>query len=449
MKDCITIKHSLPYFEVTEEPVLVSSADRRQMYIIEGISTYPSPSACPCCGHVLHSNGSNVRSIRDIGLLGHAVLIRVTLKRKRCPSCNYSAMQKPGFEAEGHRITQRLYRRAVARMNSGSGVTETARQLWLHPSTVYAIDMENLRSMRFLRRPRPARFIGIDEFLLHDGHRYATSVVDLEDGRILFMEEGKRKQQAIDFFRAMGDSWMSHVIAVSMDMNAQYDSAFRECWPGIEIVYDRFHLIKLYNDRVITSVRRNLQRQMAESGDDEGYSLLKGSRFILMSRMATLEGKDRENHLNNIRLHREFLDRGKPLPPGERIMRVDYRKRLMDVLSRNEPLQVSYFLLEQLQLSFSVPDIDGLKSGLEAWIRLALSSGIRELEGFVSTVRSHIGGILSHVRYPISSGRVEGVNNLIKTIRRKAYGFRNTEYFFLKSMLLSRKPHFRYSALKL
>ena len=101
---------------------------------------------------------------------------------------------------------------------------------------------------------------------------------------------------------------------------------------------------------------------MAENGDDEGYSLLKGFRFILMSRMATLEGKDRENHLNNI--------------------------------------------------------------------RLALSSGIRELECFVSTVRSHISGILSHVRYQVSSGRIEGFNSRIKSVKRIGYGYRDEGYFF-------------------
>ena len=448
MKDSITIKHSLPYFEVTKEPVLVTTTGGREMYLTEGISTYPTEERCPRCNHEMHCNGTGARNIRDLDILGHPSLIRVSLKRRRRPRCNYSSMQGTGFEAEHHRITQRLQRRVIARMNNGCGVTETAKQLWIHPSTVYAIDKEHLESMAFLQHPRPARLIGIDEFLLHSGHIYATAVVDLEDGRILFMEKGKKKQQAYDFFRAMGDEWMSHVVAVSMDMNAQYDSAFRECYPSIQIVYDRFHIIKLYNDRVITSIRRRLQNQMAEKGDEAGYSLLKNTRFMLLSNISTLERKDKENHENSIRLHRDFLDRGKPLPPGERIKTVDYRKRLDEVLSRNEPLQISYFLLEQLQLSFSVTGRDEFINGMNAWMKLALASGIEELKRFVDTIRTHLDGIIGHVDFPISSGRVEGVNNLIKTIRRKAYGFRDTEYFFLKSMLLSRKPHFHYSSLK-
>lgn len=448
MKDSITIKHSLPYFEVTKEPVLVTTINNKQMFITEGISTKATATECPVCGHVLHCNGTNVRSIRDIDLLGHHSLIRVKLKRMRCPSCNYSSMQAPGFEAEHHKITQRLYRRVMVRMNNGSGVTETAKQLWLHPSTVYAIDKEHLKSKRSLLHPDPAKFIGIDEFLLHDGHRYATVVVDLADGRILFMQQGKKKQQAMNFFIAMGDDWMKQVVAVSMDMNAQYDSAFRECYPHIDIVYDRFHLIKLYNDKVLTAIRRNMQRQMHECGNIGEYNLLKGSRFLLLSKMSTLERKDKENHQNNARLHNEYLDKGKSLPPGERIMRVDYRKKLQEILSRNKPLQIAYFLLEQLQLSFSVHDLVDFENGITAWTKLALASGIEELKSFVNTMHTHMDGIIGHVKHPISSGKVEGVNNLIKTIRRKAYGFKDIEYFFLKSMFISRKPKFCYSALK-
>lgn len=84
MKDSITIKHSLPYFEVTKEPVLVTTINNKQMFITEGISTKATATVCPVCGHVLHCNGTNVRSIRDIDLLGHHSLIRVKLKRMKC-----------------------------------------------------------------------------------------------------------------------------------------------------------------------------------------------------------------------------------------------------------------------------------------------------------------------------------------------------------------------------
>ena len=117
------------------------------------------------------------------------------------------------------------------------------------------------------RKTPICEYIGIDEFKLHKGHRYATVVTDLKSGHVLFLEAGKSKEQAYHFFSLMGDEWMRHVKAVAMDMNAQYDSAFRERWPGIRIVYDHFHLVKMYNDTVLTAIRRRKQREMLENGD--------------------------------------------------------------------------------------------------------------------------------------------------------------------------------------
>ena len=68
-----------------------------------------------------------------------------------------------------------------------------------------------------------------------------------------------------------------------MDMNAQYDSAFRERWPEIVIVYDCFHMMKLYNGSVLTRMRRRLQNELRNRGNEQGYSLIRGIRFIRLS----------------------------------------------------------------------------------------------------------------------------------------------------------------------
>lgn len=111
------------------------------------------------------------------------------------------------------------------------------------------------------RRPT---FIGIDEFSLHKGHRYATVVVDLCTGHVIFLEEGSTKAQAEHFIRRMGSDVMKGIVGVSMDMNAQFSSVFEELCPWIKIVYDPFHIIKHYNDNVLTEIRRGEQRRLLE-----------------------------------------------------------------------------------------------------------------------------------------------------------------------------------------
>ena len=448
MEDSITIRHELSCFSVTSEPELHRTKTGKEIYITRGISTAPAPERCPECGCAMHRHGVMRRRLRDIDLLGHLSIIEVSYSRYRCSGkgCGHTQMQGIAFREPGHSMTERLARRIRIRLNCGAGISETARSLSVHPSTIYAIDKKSLKGLLDGRKPPRCEYIGIDEFKLHDGHRYATVVTDLRTGHVLFLEAGKSKEQAYHFFEDMGDGWMDGVKAVSMDMNAQYDSAFRERWPGIRIIYDRFHLVRLYNDSVITAIRRRKQRELLEGGNEEGYALLKNSRYLLLSKMDTLKERDREAHESNIRLHELYLDRGLPLPPGERIRSPYKERRLKDILSANEDLSVCYYLLEQFSQAYSVRSITALYKGMRAWMKLARQSDVPEILSFCDTVERHLMGIVYHAKFPISSGKVEGVNNMIKPLRRKAYGYRDTEYFFLKIKFTSMRGPYRYKS---
>ena len=448
MKDSITIKHELPCFCVTKEPELVRTRTGKDICVTMGISTVPGPERCPVCGSPMHRHGKRSMRLHDIDLLGHLHIIIVAYDRYccSCEGCNHTQMQEIAFKEPGHSITRRMGRRIRTRLNCGAGISETARSLSVHPSVIYEIDKANLKAMLDGVAPPVCEYIGIDEFKLHKGHRYATVVTDLATGRVLFLEAGKSKEQAYHFFEVVGDAWMRHVKAVSMDMNAQYDLAFRERWPGIRIIYDHFHLVKMYNDTVLTAIRRRKQREMLESGDEKGYTLLKNSRYLLLSKMDTLRELDRQAHENNARLHEMYLDKGRPLPPGERIRSPYKERRLNDILAANEDLSVCYLLLEQFNLAYGVTSITELYKGMKSWMKLARQSAIPELLSFCGTIERHLMGIVYHAKFPISSGKVEGVNNLIKTIRRKAYGFRDTEYFFLKIKFASLRGPYRYKS---
>ena len=448
MEDSITIRHELSSFSVTEEPRLVTTRTGKEIYVTRGKSTFPGPRRCTKCGNVMYRHGRKTRRLRDIDLLGHLSIIEVSYDRYCCAShcCGHTEMQGIAFKEPGRYMTERLARRIRIRLNCGEGISEVARSLSVHPSIIYEKDKENLRKVMKAQDAPYAEYIGIDEFKLHDGHRYATAVSDLQTGRVLFLESGKSKEQAYHFFSMMGDEWMGHVKAVAMDMNAQYDSAFKEKWPSITVVYDHFHLVKLYNDTVITAIRRRKQAELLENGDERGYKLLKNSRYLLLSKMDTLRERDKAAHENNARLHKEYLDKGKPLPPGERILSPYREKKLKDILAANEDLSVCYLLLEQFNLAYSVTSITQLYKGMKTWMKLAMQSGVPEIFSFCDTVQRHLMGIVYHAKFPISSGRVERINNMIKTIRRKAYGYRDTEYFFLKIMFASLRGPYRYKS---
>ena len=107
-------------------------------------------------------------------------------------------------------------------------------------------------------------------------------------------------------------------------------------------------------------------------------------------------------------------------------------QRLREALRLNQPLATAYYLKEELHEIWEQDDQESATSLLMDWIVYAESTGIRMLQQFAKTLRLHAWGILAYYDYAISTGPLEGTNNKIKTMKRQAYGFRDSEFLTLK-----------------
>lgn len=443
MKDCITIRHYLTDLSVTSEPETVLTIHDTKMVLTRGAMESEFPEVCPTCGsrnidvHQYHET-----TLRHLPLMTKPHTISIKRKRGCCRACKSTVWQPIPFKLSGHRITKHLAAYIIGFLKNGYTLKEVSQITGVHPSIIKELDRARLQKTYDQYKPSAySHYIAVDEFLLHKGHRYATVVIDLETGHVLFCEEGKKKEQIYHFINQMGKKWMGHVKAVAMDMNAQYDSAFREKAAHVKIVYDLFHLVKLYNDKVLTAMRRRKQNELKETGDQAGYKLFKGSRYLLLANRSTLQEKDARATQNNQRLFENFLKKGLSLPPGARMMHAGNETKLDALLSANSEFSAAYILLEQLKLAFKSENRAELASGMQSWLKLARQCDSAEIHSFANTVESHLEGIVNHANYPISTGKLEGTNNMIKTIRRKAYGLPDTPYFFWKIMEASRKPY--------
>ena len=302
----------------------------------------------------------------------------------------------------------------------GHTLKQVAWKYNVHPSVVKDIDRRRLERRFKDRRPHRCRYLAVDEFLLHRGHRYATVFLDLESGDVLWCCEGKDMGAVERFARYVGKRWLDGLEAVAMDMNASYDSAFRALCPHVKVCYDFFHLVKLGNDCMVSRLRRRRQRELLEGGDQAGYRLYKSCRFIVLSRPETIRK-----------------------PRNTRLRREDRCLRLERLLEENGALYRCYLLVDQLRGAFTSRDTRDpqlLRERFQAWLRLARHSGVPEALAFADTVERHLEGIIDAIVLGLSTGRLEGTNNMIKTTRRCAYGFRDTQYFFYKIYENSRKP---------
>ena len=257
--------------------------------------------------------------------------------------------------------------------------------------------------------------------------------MDLDTGHVLYLAHTKQKKVVYDFMDFVGDEWMRGVEAVASDMNADYGDAFRERYPAIKVVYDHFHIVKNFNEKVINEVKKSEIKRLMAEGDVEAASSLKGSKYILMSGRDTLRQKDKDGEANKVLTKAGVLFNGPEVVQGGGNM-----DRYMDIILQNDKLFTADLVKEKLRHAYEADTELKMKRRINSIIWLCESTEDEHFLWFAKLLRDHYDGIISHATYHISSGRVEGTNQMIKTLRRKSYGFPDDEYFFLKIMDASR-----------
>ncbi len=162
------------------------------------------------------------------------------------------------------------------------------------------------------------------------------------------------------------------------------------------IVFDRFHVVKLFNDKL-----SNFRRELYRAANERERKVLKGSRWLLLKLPKNLDERRNE------------------------------RRRLEQALKINKPLATAYYMKEELRLFWEQDSKSDARSFLKDWRGRAWASGIPMLQKFATTLLEHEPGLLAWYDFPISTGPLEGTNNKIKTPQRRAYGYRDQEFFKL------------------
>ena len=351
---------------------------------------------CRDCGTpaAVHTQGLR-RIVRDLNIGPAQTFLHVEYRRVWCPECQTARVEQLDFLAPHKRLTRRLAL-YIYEFCKRMTVQDVARHLDLNPKTVKAIDKHFLAEEFGRTDCDGPRILAIDEIAVRKGHHYMTVVLDYETGRVVWMGEGRSVETLDAFFAEMSEEQKQAIQAVAMDMWEPYINRVRHHCPQAKIVFDLFHLVKAFGD-VIDEVRREEVRQAAT---DEDKQYIKGSRYLLL--------KNRRN-----------------LKPKQRV-------RLRELLAANERLSAVYQLKDQLKMIYQYKRRRWAKKALDQWCVLAEEVDHPTMRRFIRRLRFFEEGILSHCDYPIGTSPLEGVNNKIKVIKRKAYGFHDPHYFALK-----------------
>ena len=313
-----------------------------------------------------------------------ATVLRHAPRRVSCKRCGIR-VEQVAWARPGSRFTL-AFEEMVAYLVQVTDKTTVARMMGVSwPAIGGIVDRivaERLEAMRF----DGLRSIGIDEFSYRRRHHYVTVVIDHDRQRVIWAGRGRGAATLHRFFDLLGEERLREIRLVTMDMAGGYKKAVAERLAHAEVVYDRFHVAGLAS-RAVDDVRREEVRKAT----GEKARFLKGSRYPLLRNPGTL------------------TDRG--------------RAKLQRVRQANQRISRAYELKEWLAEILDMDDVQEARSFLKDWLAWAQRSKLKPFVKFGRTVRAHFEGILGYVRTRHTNARIEGFNNRLRMIARRAFGF--------------------------
>jgi transposase len=349
---------------------------------------------CPGCGRrfCVYYDRRWV-GLRDLDLASHRTRLVVAKYRVACERCGVRQVAT-GIARERARCTKR-FEKWLFVLTRTMPLSEVAKVMEVDWEAVKDAEVRHIIGLLRKRNLDGIEEIGIDEVSERKGHRYLTLVTDIEGRRVIWVGRGRDRAVLKRFFRWFGKKRIRKLKRVVIDMHDPYEQEIRAQCARIRIIYDHFHLAKPLH-LAIDNLRRRLQAELPP----EGRKYLKNKRYLLLR--------------------------------GEETLTPKQRVRLRELLKVNEPLNAAYILKEDFRTVFDERDPKKARRALKEWKLRVRDSGIPELMEFVKMLDRRRYGIQNFFRHRLTNGLSEGLNNVVKTVKKVAYGFHDWQYFRLK-----------------
>lgn len=354
-------------------------------------------SLCPGCQQVsTQVHDRRVRVKRDVSVFGMSSYLEYEHRRFGCEKCKKPFTEQLVDLEAGRRYTIR-YERYIYQQYRENSIQEIQRLEGIGYKAAEGIFYRQAQADLEKQGPCLVKRLGVDEISMKKRHRQFILVLsDLDRNCVIAVLEERHKENLEAWFDGLTDEQRAAIEEVSMDMWSPYRQAVEAKLPQAAIVADRFHLMQNLN-RAVTTARRDIQRNAPTDVKDQ----LKGSRWILVKNRDSLSQKEHE--------------------------------RLAQLYELSPELKQLHLFKEAFRDIFQAQqDRDEAIWALAEWIDSVQLSGQRKLDAFINTLENWADPILNYFNHRTTQGFVEGMNNKLKLIMRRAYGYRNFDRFALR-----------------
>lgn len=337
------------------------------------------------------------RRVRDLSCGDTRVYLDIEIRRVHCRCCGKVKRETLDFLADNPLYTKR-FAWFVGRRCRQSTVQDVAKELNLDWHTVKELDKQYMR-IQLARAGTPGpKAIGIDEISIRKGHSYRIVVSDLIRGRPIWFGGADRSEASMNqFYEWLGPKKIAGIRLAVMDMWKPFRNATSKSAPQAAILFDKFHVMRHLGE-ALDQVRRAEYARL--EGKERRY--IKGQKYTLLSRKENLTLKGRQ--------------------------------ALKTLLAANKRLNTAYLLKESFGQLWSYQREGWARRFFDNWRNALKWQRLKPYEKFAEMIDRHWDGIAAYCRpeNKVSLGFVEGLNNKIRVIQRRAYGLRDEEYLRLK-----------------
>lgn len=341
---------------------------------------------CPSCHQQTSSiHDYRLQTFKDAPVFGLHSVFHYHKRRYRCPHCNKRFYEKNTFLPRYFRMTTRLIKYVLKRMQQPYAMAHLALEVDLSTTTIFRI-------FKFLNYPRPQmpQVLSIDEFKGNAGRKFQGIITDPKNKKVLDILPGRETHILSSYFREFNNR--DQVQYFVMDMYKPYKQIAKTYFKNAVIVIDKYHYI-----RQVTWAFDRVRKQEQKKLSDNRRRYFKRSKHLLLKRKSKLIGDE-----------------------------LDEASIMLSLLPR---LGTAYLLKEKFYEFIDAPNKKTAIKKLHEWYIYVDALNEPEFKTAMNTIINWQDYILNSFDCPYTNGYTEGVNNKVKVLKRNAYGVRNFDRF--------------------
>jgi len=339
------------------------------------------------------------------------MIVKVFYKYKRqkhhCSNCNKARSEKIDFLSNESPTKTKEYVWWLGKMFEFSPVSRVAEFTDNNQMTMWRLDFERMRRMFQHYKIPPIKKICVDEVYARSkkyhakecrDNQFFTIITDLETSRVIWVSESRNKAALDEFFHIMGEDRCAEIEVVAMDQHDPYRASVKDNCPNAEVVWDKFHIMQSF-EKALNEERKDIH--------------------------SSLDKKSKLNDLACGRYKFLFLKKEKDRTKKE-------QRHFEQVARENTKFYAMELIKERiLHIFYERDEFDALwiLTEVESWINF---NDFKNLKSWFKHFLQNWDTIKNYYKHRVTSATAEGVNNVIKTVKKRAFGYRNMAYFKLK-----------------